>query len=81
MDTSFLSVLTGGPCGNTPFYWTHQDQLETRTHGNQIPTISSRCLLGKYNSFSCSFLTLCVMALETATFLRSAARWSASEAA
>src|SRR5437660_6617242 len=64
MDTSFLSVLTGRPCGNTPFYWTHQDQLEARTHGYQIPTISSRCLLDKYSPFSCSFLTLCVMALE-----------------
>ena len=65
MDTSFLSVLTGEPRGDTPFYWTHQDQLETRTQRYQIPTISSRCLLSEYNTFSCSFLTRSVMAIET----------------
>ncbi len=65
MDTRFLSVLTGDPRGNPPFYWTHPDQLETRTHGYQIPTISSRCLLYEDNPFSCFFLTRSVMALET----------------
>jgi len=65
MDTRFLSVLTGNPRGDTPFYWTHQDQLETRTAGYQIPTISSGCLLIKYSPFSCSFLTRSVIALET----------------
>ena len=64
MDTRFLSVLTGNPRGDTPFYWTHQDQLETRTAGYQIPTISSGCLLIKYSPFSCSFLTRSVIALE-----------------
>ena len=71
MDTRFLSVLTGNPRGDTPFYWTHQDQLETRTAGYQIPTISSGCLLIKYSPFSCSFLTRSVIALETCSYLLS----------
>src|SRR5438876_2720242 len=56
-----------GTCGDTPFYWTHPDQLETRTQRYQIPSISSGCLLSKYNPFSCSFLTRSVIALETPT--------------